>query len=190
MSQILDPTLILRQRLRISPLVQWPWHPLCTRAPRRVRGRSSPPRSRSAAPFFLKARQTAHARVHRRLVQLVQQQQQLVGDIAMTSQSCPRERRTVLRAIGAWRGSSTAGYLRDGDDQTYLENFRCTRSRFDALVANLKDSLLDGEVKQPGTTDWRKAQCIVEARAVIDPPNRRFKVAACLYAIGQGGLLS
>ena len=151
-------------------------------------------RAQPAATFavcraILKTRQEAHARAHRRLVQLVQQRQQLVGDLALASANCPLERRTVTRAIGAWRGSTAAGYLREGDDQTYLQNFRCTKARFDALVANLKGSRLDGEEKRTVTTDWRKARRIAQARGVLDPPDRRFKVAACLYAIGQGGPL-
>ena len=61
-------------------------------------------RAQPAATFavcraILKTRQEAHARVHHRLVQLVQQQQQLVGDLALASANCPLRRRTVTHAI-------------------------------------------------------------------------------------------
>ena len=51
-------------------------------------------------------------------------------------------RRKVHRALGKWRGSIVAGYLR-GDDLTYLENFRCSKHRFDDMVKRLAGSALD-----------------------------------------------
>ena len=43
-------------------------------------------------------------------------------------------RRVVQRCLGKWRDSSIGGYVRDGDDRTYYENFRMERKTFDKLL--------------------------------------------------------
>ena len=105
----------------------------------------------------------------------------------VAASSSSEERRTVNRALGKWRGSTLSGYLRDGDDQTYLENFRCTKARFEFIVQQLQDSPLDLAPPKVLTSDWRKVRRTQRAREVADPPPRRYKVACALYAMGQGG---
>ena len=81
------------------------------------------------------------------------------------------------------------GYLR-GDAQTYLQNFRCSKEKFAAVVALLEGSSLDRTVvRVASSSDWRKARRLMKASASLDPPSLRYKVASCLYAIGQGGVL-
>ena len=43
-------------------------------------------------------------------------------------------RRLIQRASGKWRGSTLFGYLQSGDEQTYAENFRCSKMTFSRLV--------------------------------------------------------
>ena len=90
----------------------------------------------------------------------------------------PRERRKVERALGAWRGSTISGYLR-GDEQSYLENFRCSKQTFAAVVALLEDTPLDRKaVRASASTDWRKTRRMIKPGEALDPPSRRYKVAA------------
>jgi hypothetical protein len=76
-----------------------------------------------------------------------------------------------------------------GDDATYLANFRCSKHRFNDLVHRLQGSCLD---KAEERTEHRlrgKAARFKKANVVRDTPGMRFKIAACLYALGQGGPL-
>ena len=138
---------------------------------------------------IVRARQTARAARFESFALMIQQQNLDMLVAAQSSLQEGEERRVVHRALGKWRGSTLAGYLRDGDDQTYLENFRCTRVRFEALVAQLAHSRLDtaAAATVARSTDWRKIRRAVNARAVLDPPSSRFKVAVALYSTGQGG---
>ena len=80
-----------------------------------------------------------------------------------------REPRTVERALGAWRGSTISGYLR-GDEQTYLENFRCSKHKFDAVVSLLEHTPIDRKtVRASATTDWRKARRRAEGSGCARP---------------------
>ena len=45
--------------------------------------------------------------------------------------------RTVQRALGKWRGSTIAGYLHAGDEQTYKTNFRMSKETFSLLAGLL-----------------------------------------------------
>ena len=91
------------------------------------------------------------------------------------------------RALGKWRGSTISGYLR-GDAQKYRENFRCSKALLDWLVHLLEGSSIDRkQAQQPSSTDWRKSRRLMKANEAHDYPSLRFKVACCLYAIGQGG---
>ena len=138
---------------------------------------------------IIRARQAARAAQFEAFALMVQQQNLDTLVSAGSAQEGGEERRVVHRALGKWRGSTLAGYLRDGDDQTYLENFRCTRVRFEALVEQLARSRLDTApaALRGRSTDWRKIRQLVNARAVLDPPTRSYKVAVALYATGQGG---
>ena len=138
---------------------------------------------------IVRAKQTARAARFESFAIMIQQQNLCALVAAQSSLQEGEERRVVHRALGKWRGSTLAGYLRDGDDQTYLENFRCTRIRFEALVEQLAHSRLDtaAAATVARSTDWRKVRRAVNARAAADPPTRRFKVAVALYATGQGG---
>ena len=67
----------------------------------------------------------------------------------------------MLRALGRWRGSTVAGYLR-GDDRTYLENFRCSQHRFDDMVMRLAGSGLDKAERRedhPVPSEMREQVC-------------------------------
>ena len=52
-------------------------------------------------------------------------------------------KRVVERALGKWRGSTVAGYMRSGDAQTYRLKFRCTKAQFDTLYRLLIGSCFD-----------------------------------------------
>ena len=139
------------------------------------------------ARTIMRARQTRRAAMFDRLRAMVQHQNGLLVAALVAVSSSKGERRTVSRALGSWRGSTLSGYLRDGDDQTYLENFRCTKARFECLVHQLRDSPLDVGAPKVLTSDWRKVRRTQRAREIGDPPTRRFKVACALYATGHGG---
>ena len=104
-----------------------------------------------------------------------------------------RERREVKRADGKWRGSTVAGYLIHGDDKTFFENFRMCREDFEALLGLLSKSEFAlhptiGAARNeavPGAKHKRRD--IGFARQHTDPPTTKFKLATCLYAMGQGG---
>ena len=111
-----------------------------------------------------------------------------------------RPRRVVHRASGKWRGSTLFGYMQSGDEQTYRENFRCSITTFLRVMA-----LVDKHTPFHGAPvhvysrplcggkrsklRWKSAEHIAHCRAHCDQPNVRFKVACCLYALGQGGKL-
>jgi len=97
------------------------------------------------------------------------------------------ERRVVGRALGKWRGSTLHGYLLDGDDQTYKDNFRCTRHRFNDLCQRLKGSCLEKAEERTEYTLRGGAAKFKKANAIRDTPHMRFKVAMCMYALGHGG---
>ena len=139
------------------------------------------------ARTIMRARQTRRAAMFERFRAMVQHQNGLLLAAVVAASSSSEERRTVNRALGKWRGSTLSGYLRDGDDQTYLENFRCTKARFEFIVHQLQDSPLDLAPPKVLTSDWRKVRRTQRAREVADPPSRRYKVACALYAMGQGG---
>ena len=136
---------------------------------------------------ILRARQTRHAAMLERFSAMVLLHKGLLAAAVVAASSASGERRIVSRALGKWRGS-LSGYLRDGDDQTYLENFRCTKQRFEAIVEQLRNSQLDAAPSVVRTSsDWRKVRRTMRAREMVDPPPRRYKVACALYAMGQGG---
>ena len=89
----------------------------------------------AAAAFFTyrtitRARQSRQADAFRLLTRMVQQSaDDLTTLLASSEAGEPRERRKVERALAAWRGSTISGYLR-GDEQSYLENFRCSKLLF------------------------------------------------------------
>jgi len=86
----------------------------------------------------------ATARMRASQQELLQPNVDVVVLAAMASSSAKGERRHITRALGKWRGSTVAGYLRDGDDQTLRHNFRCSsRARFDHLVSLFKGGKLD-----------------------------------------------
>ena len=135
-----------------------------------------------------KRRQTAQARALRQLEQalLVGQQQALAAVVMMVSAEGKADRRTVERATGRWRGSTLAGYLR-GDNVTCMQNFRCSKVRFEDLVSRLRHSGLDVATERHRHQLRAGAARLKKANEVFDPPSLRFKVAACMYALGQGG---
>ena len=137
-----------------------------------------------------KQRASAHSRALLQLERsLLSGQHDAIAAFLAMSQDLGGARRTIQRAAGKWRGSTLAGYLHLGDDKTYIENFRCSKHRFIDLVKRLKGSCLD---KAEERTEHRlrgRAARFQKANAVRDTPGLRFKVAACMYALGQGGPL-
>jgi hypothetical protein len=138
-----------------------------------------------------KARETRQQVVRQQLQKfLLDGQQQALAAVIMSAQATEEKvgRRTVERAAGKWRGSTISGYMR-GDNRTYMENFRCSKHRFNDLVSQLRHSGLDkaseraNRVLRRGAARWQKAN---ELR---DAPDLHFKVAVCMYALGHGGPL-
>ena len=112
---------------------------------------------------------------------LVGQQQALAAVVMMVSAEGKADRRTVERATGRWRGSTLAGYLR-GDNVTCMQNFRCSKVRFEDLVSRLRHSGLDVATERHRHQLRAGAARLKKANEVFDPPTLRFKVAACMYA--------
>ena len=109
-------------------------------------------------------------------------------------------RRVVPRCLGKWRGSTIFGYLRGGpagrDEVTYRENFRMSIGAFDKLVELMEGTPFRAQLpSEPITVLREKARSrrgkrpanLKLASAALDYPTTRFKVAACLYTMGQGG---
>ena len=138
-----------------------------------------------------KQRTTRQARAMRQLQDaLLSGQEDAVAAIVAWCQDdqAGGPRRTVHRALGRWRGSTVAGYLR-GDDRTYLENFRCSQHRLDDMVMRLAGSGLDKAERREDHPVRRGARLLQKANLIKDNPDLRYKVAACMYALGQGGPL-
>ena len=135
-----------------------------------------------------KQRTTRQARAMCQLQEaLLTGQDDAIAVVVALSQDQGAARRIVERALGKWRGSTVSGYLR-GDDRTYLENFRCgSQHRFNDLVERLAGSALDRAETRTGQQLRRGASKMQKANAVKDPPTLRYKVAVCMYALGQGG---
>ena len=91
---------------------------------------------------IMRARQTSQATLFDGFKALVLQQSDMLLTVLASGMEGGGERRIVHRALAKWRGSTLSGYLRAGDDQTYLENFRCTKQRLDAIVYELRGSQL------------------------------------------------
>jgi len=102
--------------------------------------------------------------MHQLAQQLLDGQQQAAVAVVMAAgatEAAPR--RDVERALGKWRGSTMSGYLR-GDDTTYLANFRCSKLRFDDLLAKLRGSCFTSGVEH--------ATCTAPTRARASPQKR------------------
>mgnify|MGYP002629707147 CR=1 FL=1 len=95
-------------------------------------------------------------------------------------------RRTEVRALGKWRGSTLSGYL-NNDDTSRLNNFRCRGKRLDDLVELLRPSQLAGADDGNVQTLSRGRRVTRKARECVDPPTLRYKVATCMYAMAFGG---
>ena len=109
-------------------------------------------------------------------------------------------RAKIDRVTGGWRCSTLSGYLRGGDD-IYKKNFRMTRESFDALLVIVQKTAFaafvtdDERVRDYYEMDplhrpklWG-ARALFLANAARDHPDTRYKLAACLYLMGQGGRL-
>jgi hypothetical protein len=139
-----------------------------------------------------KRRRETDACVVQQFQAAMQQEQAIAAAIAATlaaagAEEEPVERRAVLRATGKWRGSTLAGYLRT-DDKAINDNCRlsCGR-RLSELVALLKGSAIDA-ADDSNTREWSRGRRVTrKARECVDPPSARYKVAACMYTLGQGG---
>ena len=136
-------------------------------------------------------RSTAAARAIDRLKQQMENDLLDAGVTAVTlaATACDESaRRTELRALGKWRGSTLSGYLRN-DEKSRKDAFRASDNRLDTLVALLQDTKLAG-------TGWRNVlqpdrgrRVTRKATEALDPPTLRYKVATCLYAFAHGGTL-
>ena len=134
-----------------------------------------------------KQRTTRQARAMRQLQDaLLSGQEDAVAAVVALCQDdqAGGPRRTVHRALGRWRGSTVAGYLR-GDDRTYLENFRCSQHRFDDMVMRLAGSGLDKAERREDHPVRRGARLLQKANLIKDNPDLRYKVAACMYAAAR-----
>ena len=73
-------------------------------------------------------------------------------------------------------------------DTTFLTNFRCSKLRFDDLVGKLRGSSFDSEVDRATYRPHAGARLTSKARSRLDPPDLRFRLGMCMYALGhQGG---
>ena len=97
-----------------------------------------------------------------------------------------RARSSALSASGV--DLLFSGYLGSRDDRDYMPNFRCSCARLDVLVQLLSGTALESRESQCTsrvvTRGFRKTRL---AREMADPPTLRYKVACCMYAMGQGG---
>jgi len=122
--------------------------------------------------------------------------------LAVQEEKERKSARQVERANGKWRGSTLYGYLTGGssgrDEQTYLENFRMSIGAFDKLVSHLEATPFASEVAPVSIVVAREAAkqrrgqtppSTLLCRMHTDPAPTRFKTAACLYLLGQGGPL-
>ena len=130
-------------------------------------------------------------------------QRNAIANLLLLSAASEQEkppRRTVPRCLGKWRGSSISGYLRGGpsgrDEQTYRQNFRMSIGAFDRLVKLMEMSPFGSHLPSESIAALREKACRRRgkhpactdlARVGLDHPSTRFKVAACLYTMGQGG---
>ena len=121
----------------------------------------------------------------------------MAAGLVAACEGATEPRREVRRTLGKWRGSTVGAYLADGDEKIYKENFCCTRESF-ALLATLLSSSAFATAEETqriptaaGPRSRRRAASrLHQARSmyqVLDPPHLRFKLAACLYVMGQGG---
>ena len=132
----------------------------------------------------LRARATCQLARH-----LLDGQQQAAVAVVMAAAASAAEdapRRSVERALGKWRGSTLGGYLR-GDDTTFLTTFRCSKLRFDDLVCKLRGSSIDSEAESATYRPHAGARLTSKARSRLDPPDLRFRLGMCMYALGQQG---
>ena len=90
-----------------------------------------------------------------------------------------------MRSAG---GSTIKGYLH-GDERTCKENFRCSKQRLQDLVEKLRHSVLDKASERTDPVLRAGARRFQKAHERLDMPNLSFKVAVCMYALGQGGPL-
>ena len=102
--------------------------------------------------------------------------------------------------MGKWRGSTISGYLRGGpvgrDEITYRENFRMSIGPFDKLVSLMEKTTFGARLPSKSLAELRqdahrrsgkRGGGIELALSMLDHPTTRFKVAACLYTMGQEG---
>jgi len=119
-----------------------------------------------------------------------------VASHVAASQTSSCDKRVVSRALGKWRGSTLAGYVFRGDEQTFKEKFRMPKDAFTSLCLLLRGSQFDCSLQdcdrvaalyaRRGRSFGHK---MVAARAATDPPSFQFKVAVCMYTFAHGGSL-
>ena len=164
-------------------------------------GQNAVPDAAAAVAAYLgvrRQRQKASSLAMRRSHQswFANQDNAVVQAMVLAAASCNNgDRRVVPRALGGWRGSTLAGYL-TYDDIAYVANFRATRVQLNGITELLKGSALDSAAAQrslearlrglPAQTSIAVRRTF-RARQSQDPPTLRFKVALCMYALGQGG---
>jgi len=102
-------------------------------------------------------------------------------------------RQVIERAAGGWRSSTLFGYMR-GSDSTFKKNFRMAKHSFDHLCDKLRHSGLAPRTGVAPDAPSDDARARRRALALLayrqrDVPSLRFRVATCLYAMGNGGRL-
>ena len=121
----------------------------------------------------------------------------MAAAVVAAGEAATEPRRHVRRALGKWRGSTVGVYLADGDQKTFKDNFRCTKETFSLLATLLSSSafataeesqhISRAAAPRKDRRATARRVCAHRMRQVLDAPNLRFKLAACLYAMGQGG---
>ena len=102
------------------------------------------------------------------------------------------ERRKVLRTEGGWRCSTVAAYLLHGDEITFYENFRMCREGFDHLIQLLREKTRLvapglGRTAASSAAHLKQQLHMHKLRLRKGLPTLEFKIAVCLYVLGQGG---
>ena len=124
----------------------------------------------------------------------------LAAGVAASDVACadvlPMVRRQIERALGGWRGSTVSGYLR-GDETTRRANFRCGKQSLEELCVLLSTSALKPKrvltlshvLSLKSVKEVGNIAKTAKALLALDHTPLVYKVACCLYAVGQGGPL-
>lgn len=117
---------------------------------------------------IMRARQTSQATLFDGFKALMLQKSDMLLTVLASGMEGGGERRIAHRALAKWRGSTLSGYLRAGDDQTYLDSWRTSG-------APSKDLM-------PSCTSYVVANWMVHLRSCPEAPTGARCAARCRLA--------